>query len=45
VYVKNKLEHDLFNNKVLHDKRLDEPFVFPADSTFKDRIAVNADLS
>jgi 2-oxoglutarate dehydrogenase complex dehydrogenase (E1) component-like enzyme len=29
---------------VLHDKRLDEPFTFPNNPTFYDRIAVSAYL-
>lgn len=44
VYIKNKLDHDLFNNKILHDKRLDEPFTFPVSQTFQDKIAVMYEL-
>lgn len=40
VYVKNKLDHDLINNKILHDRSLDEPFTFPASDIFTNKIAV-----
>ena len=44
VYVKNSLENDLEQLKILSKRDLDEPFVFPNHPVFQEKIAVKTIL-